>query len=213
MTKLSEVSGPISPGSCCTPQMTTKSATASRRTPSSCGTSLCKLPTRLLATPFIRPSFCICHCFRTSVAFFNRYYFEFSICMLGTECLCYVYMLPVRFYSQNGIGWQCQASTVRNLHRTGASQNLHQAGRLELFPRCWNVRGAVACMADEPGHAEIPFSSLEKSSKILIINYFWCIIYFFFFFLGQVTCADRLQLSLVPAAAELVSEVYVGLFI
>jgi len=45
-------------------------------------------------------------------------------------------------------------------------------------------------VADEPGDAEILFSSLEKSSGILIINYSWCVLILILFSLGQVTCTD-----------------------
>lgn len=65
-------------------------------------------------------------------------------------------------------------------------------------------------MADEPGNAEILFSGLEKSSMILIINYFWCILIFFFFLIvGQVTCTDKLQLIVEPSTTELVTKVYI----
>lgn len=136
MTKLSEVSGQICPGSCCTPRTMMRNATASRHTPSSCGTSLCRLPTRPSATPCTHLNFCTCLCSRASVALFYYYYYlVFSICMLGIECPCYISTLQIRFYSQNGVGWQCQAS-VHSVHRNGARQNLQQAGSFELFSCC-----------------------------------------------------------------------------
>lgn len=109
---------------------------------------------------------------------------------------------------------QHQAS-IHYLHRDGASQDLRHAGSFELFPCCWNMKDTIASVAEEPD-AEILFSSLEKSSIILIIYYFWCIPILFsccLFFLGQVTCTDRLQLTLVPSKTELVTKVYIGLFI
>lgn len=149
MTKLSEVSGQTCPGSCCTLQMMMKNATASRHTLFFCETLLCKLQTHLLATLFIHLNFCICLCSRMLVALLFGVFFVLSICMFGIKCSCYVYTLQIRFYSQNGIGWQCQAS-VRNLHRNGASQNLQHAGSFELFSCCWNMWDTIACVADEP---------------------------------------------------------------
>lgn len=178
--KLSGVSGQICPGSCCMLRTMMKNATASRHTRFFWETLLCKLQTRLLATPFIHPSFCICLCSRLSVALCIIIVLYFPPACWKT-CSCYIYTLEVRVYSRNGVGWQCQAS-VHNLHRNGASQNLQQAGRCEWFSCCWNIWDTIACVADEPGNAEILFSGLEKSSMILIINYFWCILIFFFLF-------------------------------
>lgn len=210
--KLSGVSGQICPGSCCMLRTMMKNATASRHTRFFWETLLYKLQTRLLATPFIHPSFCICLCSRLSVALCIIIVLYFPPACWKT-CSCYIYTLEVRVYSRNGVGWQCQAS-VHNLHRNGASQNLQQAGRCEWFSCCWNIWDTIACVADEPGNAEILFSGLEKSSMILIINYFWCILIFFFFLIvGQVTCTDKLQLIVEPSTTELVTKVYIWLFI
>lgn len=179
--KLSGVSGQICPGSCCMLRMMMKSATASRHTQFFWETLLCKLQTHLLATPFIHLSFCICLCSRFSVALCSSIIVLYFPSACWKTCSCYIYTLEVRVYSRNGVGWQCQAS-VHNLHRNGASQNLRQAGHCEWFSCCWNIWDTIACVADEPGNAEILFSGLEESSMILIINYFWCILIFFFSF-------------------------------
>lgn len=186
MTKPSEVSGQICPGSCCMLQTMMKSGTASRHTLFSCETWLCKLQTHLLATPCIPLNFCICLCSRMSVAL------SFLIVILYFPSACWESSVCVTFIhcSHSGAGWRCQAS-VHDLHRSGASQDLRQAGNFGRFSGCWNIWDTNACVADEPGDAGILFSSLEKSSIILIINYFWCILmYFYFFFSRQVTCTD-----------------------
>jgi len=122
MMKLSEVSGQICPGSCCMPRTMMKNATASRHTQFFWETSLCKLQTHLLATLIILLSFCICLCSRPSVALLC--YFLFSICLLGKMLMLHLY---TRSMTENHAGWQCQTS-VCDLHRSGASQNLQLAG-------------------------------------------------------------------------------------
>lgn len=88
-------------------------------------------------------------------------------------------------------------------------QSLQQAASSGDWFLAAGTQGTIACVA------EILFSSLEKSTIILIItiilitniiliiNFFWCIlIYFYFFFsLGQVTCTA----SQVTASCDVVN--------
>lgn len=84
--------------------------------------------------------------------------------MLGIRCPCSLHALQIRCYSQGGGARPAHIlGTEMVLVRTFSRQ---EVGNWFLAA---GTRDTIACVADEPD-AEILFSSLEKSTIILIIT-------------------------------------------